>query len=135
MKHDRIAKIVADALAFFNEKRYRLFAWCVMPNHVHAIVQPMCDQTLSGILHSWKSFTAKKANMLLGTKGAFWQREYFDRFVRTEDELRQAIEYVWSNPELAGIKNCRWRWKADTAMIAAAFRGLEAPRTHARGWA
>jgi REP element-mobilizing transposase RayT len=126
LRQERIAKIVATALQFFHEKRYRLYSWCVMPNHVHTVVQPLSPHTLSGILHSWKSFTAKESNKILDRTGAFWQREYFDRLIRNDDELRQAIEYVWSNPELAGIRNWRWRWKADTAMIDAAFGGLEA---------
>ncbi|MDD5055518.1 MAG: transposase [Candidatus Peribacteraceae bacterium] len=129
LRQDRIATIVATALQFFNEKRYRLYAWCVMPNHVHVVVQPLSRYALPEILHSWKSFTAKESNKILGRTGAFWQREYFDRLIRNDDELRQAVEYVWSNAELAGIRNWRWCWKADDAMIARAFSGLEARTT------
>ena len=37
---------------------------------------------MAGILHSWKSFSASRANKMLGRLGTFWQREYFDRTLR-----------------------------------------------------
>jgi putative transposase len=67
-----MAKIVADALRRFDGTRYRLFAWCVMPNHVHVVFQTLRDNTLAEILHSWKSFSAKKANQILNRSGEFW---------------------------------------------------------------
>jgi putative transposase len=62
LKNDTIAKLVADSLREFDGERYRLFAWCVMPNHVHAVFQTLSANKLPGILHSWKSFSAKRAN-------------------------------------------------------------------------
>ena len=60
-----VADLVADALRFFAGQRYELRAWVVMPNHVHAIVWPMPGHILSDILHSWKSFTSKRAQQIL----------------------------------------------------------------------
>jgi REP element-mobilizing transposase RayT len=107
--HDhRVARIVADAIQFFDGKRYRLLAWCVMPNHVHVVFSPIADRKLSEILHSWKSFSAEKANALLQRSGRFWQREYFDHLVRSEASLEKIIDYVKRNPEKAGLKD--WPW-------------------------
>ena len=64
-----IAALVAGALKHFGGQRYELRAWVVMPNHVHAVVWPMPDHTLSDILHSWKSFTSNQANKLLHRRG------------------------------------------------------------------
>lgn len=66
-----VADVVAGALKHFDGSRYRLHAWCVMPNHVHVVFQPLDGHTLPEILHSWKSFTAKQTNRLLGRTGAF----------------------------------------------------------------
>jgi hypothetical protein len=55
----QIAAIVAETLVLFDEKKYRLFAWCIMPNHVHAVVRVFPTHTLAEVLHSWKSYTAK----------------------------------------------------------------------------
>ena len=65
MKRDEVAQTVADALLHFDQERYILLAWCVMPNHVQAVVKPLNNHKLPEILHSWKSFTANKINKLL----------------------------------------------------------------------
>ena len=108
MRDPRVAKIVADAIKFFDGKRYRLLAWCVMPNHVHVLFSPLDDHRLEAILHSWKSFSAEQANRLLGRTGHFWQREYFDHLVRDEHALQRIIQYVKANPEKAGL--LYWPW-------------------------
>jgi len=113
LKDDRVAKITADALKFFDGKRYKLFAWCIMPNHLHVVLRSFPSFPLPDIAHSWKSFTSKEANKIIGRKGIFWQSEYFDRLIKNMDQLKYTIEYIWSNPELAGLKDWRWRWKID----------------------
>jgi len=105
-----VAKEVADTLCHFDEKRYRLFAWCVMPNHVHVVVKVFPTETLSSVIHSWKSFTAKSANRSLGLQGPFWQREYYDHLIRNEGEFERAIRYVAQNPEKAKLKDWKWVW-------------------------
>ena len=40
LRQPTLAQLVAEALRFFDDRRYRLHAWCVMPNHVHVIVEP-----------------------------------------------------------------------------------------------
>lgn len=108
LKHPRVAGVVADALKHFDGSRYDLVAWCVMPNHVHAVVRPRDAESLASIVHSWKSFTAKEANRLLGQSGEFWQAEYYDHLIRDEAELSRAVEYVIANPGRAGLEN--WAW-------------------------
>jgi REP element-mobilizing transposase RayT len=112
LKNDAVAKLVSDALWYFNEERYKLYAWCIMPNHVHVVVQPLTHE-LHEIAYSWKWFTAQKVNEILKSKGELWQREYFDHLIRNEEYLEKTIEYVWRNPDKAGIKNWKWRWRID----------------------
>ena len=101
LKNPAVAEEIANALHHFDDKRYRLFAWCVMPNHVHAVVRILPGHALAEVIHSWKSFTAKRANELLGLNGHFWQREYDDHLLRDERQLEHAIHYVAQNPEKA----------------------------------
>jgi putative DNA methylase len=98
-----IADIVERALLHFDGERYRLHAWVIMPNHVHVVATPLGDRTLADIVHSWKSFTATQANLVLGRGGAFWAREYFDRFIRDEVHYANAVSYVVMNPVKAGL--------------------------------
>jgi len=108
MRQPTIADVVAKALTHFDHDRYRLLAWCVMPNHVHVVVRPNGGHELQRILHSWKSFTASQANELLRRSGAFWQPEYYDHLIRDEDDLFHAVEYTLNNPVAAGLRP--WRW-------------------------
>jgi REP element-mobilizing transposase RayT len=103
-----VAAIAAQALAKFAGVRYRLVAWCVMPNHLHVIVQSLDNWALPHIIHSWKSFTAKQANRILQRTGEFWQREYYDHIVRNGEDLARIVRYVLENPGRAGLPN--WPW-------------------------
>lgn len=105
-----IAEEVANTLRHFDEKRYRLFAWCVMPNHVHVVARLFPGQTLATVVHSWKSFSAKRANRILQTDGIFWQREYYDHLIRSESEFERALLYVRENPSKARLKGWKWVW-------------------------
>ena len=113
LQNDAIAQIVANALQFFGNDRYELHAWCIMPNHMHVIVEPLEEHAVADIVHTWKSFTALRANKALGRSGAFWQTEYFDHIIRNEQELMRNIDYVWDNPDQAGLHDWKWRWKRE----------------------
>jgi REP element-mobilizing transposase RayT len=103
-----LAKIVADALRFFDGDRYRLSAWCVMPNHVHVVMEPMNGYELPRILHSWKSYTANEVNKVLQTSGRFWETEYYDHLVRDERDFQAQVAYVLANPRKAALRD--WKW-------------------------
>ncbi len=98
LKRPEIAGLVLEAIKHFDGERYTLHAWSVMPNHVHAVLRPHDGQEREKILHSWKSFTAKKANEMLGKTGGFWQEEYYDHVVRDGEDFRNQVRYVLENP-------------------------------------
>jgi putative DNA methylase len=106
-----IGDLVENALLCFDASRYRLHGWVIMPNHVHVLVTPIGAEALSGIVHSWKSFTAKKANTLLGQKGTFWAVEYFDRAIRDATHFSNAVEYFAMNPVKAGLCGTPEEWR------------------------
>jgi len=110
LRNPAIAEEIANALRHFDDQRYRLFAWCLMPNHVHVVVRLLPGQELAEVIHSWKSFTAKRANAILGLQGSLWQREYYDHLIRNEGELERSIRYVAENPEKANLKDGKWVW-------------------------
>ncbi len=119
----RIAEMVQDNLLHFDGERYRLVAWCIMPNHVHVLVEVADGFTLSTILHSWRSYTAHKANKILCRTGEFWQSEYFDRFIRNTEHLCKTIEYIFGNPDKAGLVEWKWRGVLWDALSGEALSG------------
>ena len=118
----QIAALVQENLLHFDGDRYRLLAWVIMHNHVHALIET--SQTpLAEILHGWKSYTGKAANRLLNRTGDFWQPEYFDRFIRDEEHLTKAIRYIENNPVKAGLVKSPEEWRFSSAC----FRVNEVP--------
>ncbi len=111
LREPRCAEIVANALRHFDGGRYDLLAYAVMPNHVHAVVQPRQDHSLDKILHSWKSFTAHEINKHLGRSGTVWQAQYYDHLVRGEQDLGNQIRYVMQNPAKAGMPDWPWVYR------------------------
>ena len=99
----RIGAVVEYALLHCMDDRYRLHAWCVMPNHVHVLVTPLTGASLSSLVHSWKSFTAKAINDGLGRQGTVWFEEYFDRAIRDDAHFSAAKAYIEDNPVKAGL--------------------------------
>lgn len=116
LQRDDIAKVVADAMHYLDGRKYTLIAYCIMPNHVHVVFEPLLEKperyyTLGNIMQSLKGYTAWKANQILGRKGAFWQDESYDHVVRDEQELQRIVEYVLMNPVKAGLVTQPEDWK------------------------
>jgi REP element-mobilizing transposase RayT len=74
-----------------------------MPNHVHLLVKPSLEDSLSRILHSWKSYTAKQINLISGGAGQFWMDESFDHLVRDRADLESFRAYIRDNPGRARL--------------------------------
>lgn len=109
-----VAKIVQDALLHFDAEHYALLAWCVMPNHVHVMIETAEGFPLGDIVHSWKSYSAKQCNKMLHQTGRFWMPDYHDRFIRDETHFWRALAYIVENPVKAGLceKVEDWPWSS-----------------------
>jgi REP-associated tyrosine transposase len=145
LKHPEVARVVQEAFLKFDGDRYKLIAWCIMPNHVHVLIEPKIR--LGKIVQSWKSYTGRWAierNEELGlgipsveleldtprsARRQFWMRDYWDRFIRNEEHFRNVINYIHDNPVKAGLcsKPEDWRWSS------ARFFERESPENNNRG--
>jgi len=112
LRKNDFAKIVADAIFFFDKKRYEVINFCIMSNHVHLILYKL-EVELFDALGSIKKFSARKINHELGKTGhRFWQFESYDRIIRNEWELKYYIQYNLMNPVKAKqIQDWKkWKW-------------------------
>ena len=119
--------MVLDALRHFHGNRYELFAACVMPDHVHFLVQPWPKEKESGdeeagfwklseLVRSVKSFSAHEVNKAEGTTGSLWEKEQFDRYVRSDRDLAEKFHYIvrnpWESAAVAPDQDYAWVWTA-----------------------
>jgi len=114
LKDEANAKIVADAIHFFNGERYELATFVVMPNHVHVLFCPRNGHVISEIVQSWKRFSSREINKRMGASGSLWQEEYWDRLIRNEKHFYAVAGYIRRNPEKAGLKNGYILWDRGT---------------------
>ena len=118
LKHPELAEVMEYGFLLNDGIRYNLLAWCVMPNHVHILIEPLV--ALETITKSWKSYSGRWAmahNLALGlgiSGKSLWQREVWDRYIRNEQHFRNITEYIHNNPVKAGLckKPEDWRWSS-----------------------
>ncbi|RKU25371.1 hypothetical protein C6497_16045 [Candidatus Poribacteria bacterium] len=99
-----VTSIIFDTFDWLEENN-RIVWICimVMPDHVHSIIKLGQGQTLSKVLHSFKSFTAREINKYLSRIGQLWQKGYTDWGIRTEATLYKTIRYCYENPVRKGL--------------------------------
>jgi len=114
LKDERVADMMVETMKKHDGKMYRLYDWCVMPNHVHAMLKVNVDCSLSSIIHSWKSYSAHRGNAVLGRSGPFWMGEYYDRYIRSFEHGVKVSQYIVNNPVKAGfvVRPEEWRWSS-----------------------
>jgi REP element-mobilizing transposase RayT len=115
LRDPRVAVLMENAMRFHHGQRFDLLAWVVMPNHVHALFQVGDSTPLSAIMQNWKSISAVAANKLLNRSGDFWQEDYWDTFMRNEEQTCKAIRYIENNPVKAKLCQTPEEWPFSSA--------------------
>jgi putative transposase len=117
LRQEEVARLVQDAFLLFDGERYRLHAWTIMPNHVHVLCSEVEGNPLGAVVASWKRFTAAQANRSLGRTGPFWQKDYWDRFIRNDEHFAAAEYYIDMNPVKAGLAAAPHDWPWGSARL------------------
>lgn len=117
LKNKKVAQVVANKMHKYDGKLYKLLSYCIMPNHVHLVVDlsvqlenlDVVDVNnenyvqLDRIMQLIKGGSSYEINKILGRKGTFWQKESYDHYVRNTKELGNIIRYVEMNPVKAKL--------------------------------
>jgi REP element-mobilizing transposase RayT len=99
-----------DRLNYFQDDRYFLSCYAIMPNHCHLLILPNQKQDLEDLLGAMKGVNARHINQTMDCSKAIWEEESYDRIVRDEEHLWRVIQYIGRNPRLAGLANeAVWR--------------------------
>lgn len=111
-----VAELLCEHIQSNHNILYYLYCYTVMPNHVHILLKPgKVDNeqvSLSDIVRSLKGGSARKINSLLNRSGTLWHREYWDYWLRNQQELVNIMEYIRNNPVQAELVSevDKWKW-------------------------
>ncbi len=131
LQNKEVANIIKNTFHFYDNDRYDLLSYTIMPNHFHLIILPKLESYkyflkkhimrkkteeafyfVTKIMQDIKKYSAKESNKILNRSGKFWQSESYDHVIKNKKELINTIEYVLDNPVKAGL--CKrtedWEW-------------------------
>ncbi len=102
--NEKYSRILLVAIEFFRlSLDYKLFAHCIMPDHLHLILQASGVYNISYIMKMIKGNFARKYNRILSIQGKVWQDRFYDEGLRSREALLQKIEYIHNNPVRTGL--------------------------------
>jgi len=86
-----------------NDELVNSISWVVMPDHLHWLFQLSGKSTLAVVIKFLKAMSARSINQYLNREGQIWQRSYYDRGLRKEEDIKQVSRYIVANPLRAGL--------------------------------
>lgn len=90
--------VLKDVIMFYDNVKYDVLAFVIMPNHVHLLLRLIDRNKLGKIMQSIKRQSSREINNRLNRQGTIWMKRYFDRIVRSEDHLKHYLSYIRDNP-------------------------------------
>ena len=110
-------RFYVDLVARFSrQSETEVWAYCLMPNHVHLVMVPSNTDGLRATLGEAHRRYTRHINFREGWRGHLWQ-ERFHSFAMDEDYLLAAVRYVERNPVAARLcgKPQDWAWSSARA--------------------
>jgi len=98
---------------------FRLTNFCIMPTHIHLLIQPVTGTNLSEIMQWLKTRTAKRWNFIHGSRDHLWGNRYFARIVKDPEDYSSVMNYIDQNPVKAELAATPAEWKASGAFYKA----------------
>ena len=98
-KDPRYCKLLLVTIEYFKlVLDYKLYGFCIMPEHLHLIIHPFGKYNFSYIMQMIKGSFARKLNKINDTKGRVWQKTFYDECILNSLQLINKLEYVHNNP-------------------------------------
>jgi REP element-mobilizing transposase RayT len=85
---------------------YELVCFTIMPNHIHLLFEQ--KEELSKCMQILKGGSALLVNKFLGRQGQLWESRYYDKVVRSENQLLKTYEYIKNNSLKVGLESERF---------------------------
>jgi REP element-mobilizing transposase RayT len=119
---ETVARTLSEKIHAMDGQHFRVLAYCIMPNHVHLLIESIIAEYLkhrgktakspiTDALRLLKGNTGRSCNLLLQQSGAFWHHESYDHYARDEQELERIIKYILHNPVQAKLVEDWKKWQ------------------------
>jgi putative transposase len=91
-----------------------LFAWCLMPNHIHLVARPRTNHDLTKWMHWLLTTHAQRHRTRYATTGHIWQGRYKVFPIQVDAHFIRVLRYVERNPVRASLvaSSRDWRWSS-----------------------
>ncbi len=83
--------------------KFKLYCFCLMPNHVHLIVEVANPADLNKIMHGLNLSYAQYFNLKYGKVGHLWQDRFKSKVITKDAYLLECIKYIEANPVRASL--------------------------------
>jgi REP element-mobilizing transposase RayT len=101
--HQNLAEnFVALLRTLCKENNIPLYAYCIMPDHVHFLLSASETKGIIEFVREIKSRSTKLA-WQDGYRGTIWQRSFYDHFLRRDEDCMLVANYIVHNPMRNGI--------------------------------
>ena len=93
---------------------FKLFAYCLMTNHVHLLIQTTAKATVSQIMQSLTNAHTRHYHYKYKTSGHVWQGRFKSPIVSDDQYMLKVMQYIEENPVRAGMVNnvCDYKWSS-----------------------
>ena len=105
-----IGGILEEIIAKYDNIFYELLYYCIMPNHVHLVIDTgfrTDPEPLHKIMKQIKCSSSRAINLILNQSGPYWQKDSYD-LIRNDKELGDIGDYIIENPVKAGMVS-KWQ--------------------------
>lgn len=110
-KQDK-SKFVKEILNTKQKYHYELYAFVIMPNHVHMVIYDK-EFNLPSIMNSLQTRYVSYFNKKYERVGHLFQDRYFNKMIEDENYFKSTIRYIHKNPEKAFIsKKENYEWSS-----------------------
>ncbi len=91
-----------------------LYAFCVMPNHFHAVLKPRTEGALSAFMQWWMTAHVRWQHSRSGGSGHLWQGRFKSFPIEDDEHLLTVLRYTLLNPVRAGLARQAdgWDWSS-----------------------
>lgn len=91
--------------------KFRLIAYCILPEHIHVIIKPKNIYDYPKIIKSFKYSFTKNVGLVNPTYVKIWQNRYWEHTIRDENDLKTHLDYIHYNPVKHGLVNNVNHWQ------------------------